>query len=84
MIKKSCLPGVWWTHQSNQMQLLNRSIAHNKIMQSASCFLIAIRVPLNEKANGSLNTEEFTSSISCPGVNPISNNLLDAYYQYLG
>lgn len=45
-------------------------------MQSASCLLIAINVPLNENANGSLNADEFINSISWPGVKPISNNLL--------
>jgi hypothetical protein len=46
-------------------------------MQSASFRLSAIKVPLIEKANGSLKTDDLMSSISCPGVNPISNILLE-------
>ncbi len=48
-------------------------------MQSASCFLMAIKVPLNANAIGSLNADELISSISCPGVNPISSNLLKGW-----
>ena len=44
-------------------------------MQPASFRLKAINVPRIENAIGSLKTEELINSISCPGVNPISNNL---------
>lgn len=46
-------------------------------IHSASFFLIAINVPLNDTARGSLKKDRLISLISWPGVNPYSSTLND-------